>query len=304
MRPHRLYDITGVAQGGTAIIRLPLGVSIGSVVLDYKTAANARADKASVDADFDELRVIVNGDVIQRLRGNEIIDYGMLYYGQDFHPGCPIINFAAPWANRPEFGKALGLGTAMGVDSALVEIDLAGDAGAAIELKAWAMVESGRNTDGSLAGPGVLRRFRRFTPPPATLGQNEWSQLPLRGRLLALHLHGAAAFDDVKLQATGGDAAGVTVWEATHDIVAALALQNVQVPRGVRPNTIPGHAGNAQQAAFSIIRALPAGDFSLDLAPDGDVFGGGLRLDDLAELRIQANATTAGAYTVLAETLE
>lgn len=284
MRPHRLYDIVGAKQGSTAIIRLPLGVSIGSVVLDYLRGASGAAKRATagqVASDFDELRVIVNGDVIQRLRGTEIVDYGMSYYGMTYTNGAPIVNFAAPWANRPEFGRALSLGTAMGVDSAIIEIDIDGAAGTGVDLKAWAMVESGRNSDGSLAGPGVLRRFRRFTPPNAVVGTNEWSQLPLRGRLLNLHLHGTAVFDDVKIKATGGDAAGVTIWEGTDDIIAALANHNV-----------------------STKRTIPANDFSIDLAPDGDIFGGGLRLDDLAELRIEANGTTAGAYTVLAETIE
>ena len=284
MRPFKITDITGTAQGSTAIIRLPLGVQIHGVVLDYLRGASGsavRATAAHIASDFDELRVIVNGDVIQRLRGAEVIGAGQTWYGQDYHSGSPLVNFAAPWASRPEFGRALALGTAFGVDTAVIEIDIDGAAGTGVALGASALIEPGRLENGDLAGPGVLRRLRRFTPPAAAAGLNEWAQLPLRGRLLALHFFGAAIFSDVKIQATGGDAAGVTVWEGASADILALA--------DYYPQSRKESIANVE---------------SVDFAPTNDLFSGGLRLDNLAELRLQLTASTAGAYSVVAETLE
>ena len=284
MRPFQIHDITGVGQGSTAIIRLPLGVNIHAVVLDYLRGASGaakRATQANVGADFDEMRVLVNGDVIQRLRNTEVVNVGQAWYGQTFQNGSPIINFAAPWAARPEFGRALALGTAQGVDSATIEIDIDGGAGTGVSLKAFALIDPGQLSDGQLAGPGVLRRFRRYTPPAAVVGRNEWAQLPLRGRLLSLHLVGAAVFSDIKVLATGAAAASVTVWEGPDDLITAMADYYTQSRK--EPQTGIEH---------------------IDFEPGNDLFGGGLRLDNLAELRLELTGSTAGAYSVIAETLE
>lgn len=160
----KLPNPEGVVAGGTATFRIPVGRRIHSLYLDY--AYNATTQNV---ADFEEIRIYVNGQVIQRYNGTER-DTLNQFDGLEASTGILEIPFDRKGlktvAGQEETAINTGVADAQGrkITSMYMEIDLnSGMTIAASDLSLYAKQSDAiqTNPDGSPAGPGVIPFIRR-----------------------------------------------------------------------------------------------------------------------------------------------
>jgi len=160
----KLPNPEGVVAGGTATFRIPVGRRIHSLYLDY--AYNVSTQNV---ADFEEIRIYVNGQVIQRYNGTER-DTLNQFDGLEASTGILEIPFDRKGlktvAGQEETAINTGVGDAQGrkITSMYMEIDLnSGMTIAASDLALYAKQSDAikTNPDGSPAGPGIIPFIRR-----------------------------------------------------------------------------------------------------------------------------------------------
>ncbi len=147
----------GVTAGGTATFRIPVGRRIHALYLDY--AYNATTQNV---ADFTEIRIYINGQVIQRFNGTER-DTLNQFDGKQASTGILEIPFDRD-SLLTDFGQELtalntGVADTQGrkIEAMYMEIDL--DSGmtiAAADLTLYA-----KQSDAIAGGPGTIPFIRR-----------------------------------------------------------------------------------------------------------------------------------------------
>jgi hypothetical protein len=170
----KLPNPEGVAAGGTATFRIPVGRRIHSLYLDY--AYDATTQNV---ADFEEIRIFVNGQVIQRFTGTER-DALNQFDGLAASVGILEIPFdrknLKTMAGQEETALNTGVGDDKGrkISSMYMEIDLnSGMTIAATDLALYAKqsdaVLTVVNAAGEVkkAGPGTIPYIRREQRNPA-----------------------------------------------------------------------------------------------------------------------------------------
>ena len=159
----KLPNPEGVVAGGTATFRIPVGRRIHSLYLDY--AYDATTQNV---ADFSEIRIFCNGQVIQRFTGTQR-DTLNQFDGLQASTGILEIPFdrkgLKTMAGQEETALNTGVADAQGrkISTMYMEIDL--DSGmtiAASDLALYAVQSDAiqTNADGSPAGPGVIPFIR------------------------------------------------------------------------------------------------------------------------------------------------
>lgn len=153
----KLPNPEGVVAGGTATFRIPVGRRIHSLFLDY--AYNASTQNV---ADFTEIRIFANGQVIQRFTGTER-DILNQFDGKEASTGILELPFdrskLITKAGREETAINTAVADESGrkISSMYMEIDL--DSGMTItasDLKLYA-----KQSDAIPGGPGTIPFIRR-----------------------------------------------------------------------------------------------------------------------------------------------
>lgn len=195
----RIYDVQGVAAGQTAVVTMPIGLSYHRLVIPYSGVTLSQ---------MEELRLIANGDTIQRFRGADHLDVFNQYDGMSAASGELVLDFerygvlARDARELTRIGtNAMPMGTGKGQDPRKIsqlslEIDLAsGASGPAIPyVKAYQSAPS---------VSGTVKRITRRTYSPGGTGQFEISDLaPRSGRInrLLIHQTGTFGIDEVKIE--------------------------------------------------------------------------------------------------------
>ena len=159
-----------VAAGGTATFRIPVGRRIHSLYLDYVYHATTQNV-----ADFDEIRIYINGQVFQRFNGTER-DTLNQFDGKEASTGILEIPFdrdgLLTMAGAEETAINTGVADAQGrkISSMYMEIDLnSGMTITATDLALYAKQSDAimTNVDGTPAGPGTIPYIRREQRNPA-----------------------------------------------------------------------------------------------------------------------------------------
>ena len=159
----KLPNPEGVVAGGTATFRIPVGRRIHALYLDY--AYNASTQNV---ADFEEIRIFANGQVIQRFTGTER-DVLNQFDGKAASIGVLEIPFDRSGlktvAGQEETAINTGVADAQGrkITSMYMEIDLnSGMTIAASDLALYA-----KQSDAIPGGPGTIPYIRREQRNPA-----------------------------------------------------------------------------------------------------------------------------------------
>lgn len=159
----KLPNPEGVVAGGTATFRIPVGRRIHSLYLDY--AYNVTTQNV---ADFEEIRIYVNGQVIQRFNGTER-DVLNQYDGLEASTGILEIPFDRKGlktaAGQEETAINTGVSDEQGrvISSMYLEIDLnSGMTISASDLSLYA-----KQSDSLAGGPGTIPYIRREQRNPA-----------------------------------------------------------------------------------------------------------------------------------------
>lgn len=173
-----LQEITGVAAGQTASIRLPLGSTYHQVLLEYSGVTLAQ---------MTEIRAMINGSPQIVLPSGTLADVVNQYEGRAAASGTLVLDLEryglATKANR----ELTALGTGHPKDpnpirTAFIEVDIDA-AAAAPALTAKARMSGTRVS-------GLVKHVRKFILNPSAAGDFEWSNLPLIGALNKLHFSG------------------------------------------------------------------------------------------------------------------
>lgn len=159
----KLPNPEGVVAGGTATFRIPVGRRIHALYLDY--AYNASTQNV---ADFEEIRIFANGQVIQRFTGTER-DTMNQFDGKAASVGVLELPFDRSGlktkAGEEETALNTGVADEQGrkITSMYMEIDLnSGMTIAASDLALYA-----KQSDAIPGGPGIIPYIRREQRNPA-----------------------------------------------------------------------------------------------------------------------------------------
>lgn len=159
----KLPNPEGVVAGGTATFRIPVGKRIHSLFLDYDYDATTQNV-----ADFEEIRIFVNGQVIQRFTGTER-DTLNQFDGLAASTGILEIPFDRKGmmtnAGREETALNTGVEDKNGIkiSNVYMEIDLnSGMTISADDLKLYAL-----QSDALAGGAGTMTFIRREQRNPA-----------------------------------------------------------------------------------------------------------------------------------------
>lgn len=172
----------GIGAGQTASINLPLGLTYERFYLRLNVDnAPARDLPFSELGDYvEEIRLLVNGDAKITISGADLVKLNQ-YYDLDQLAGGVPLTLSRPWMRTAGGEDQSGYGTAGGVDSFTMEIDLA-DGQTYNSVLVYAVQSPGRPF-------GAHLRIQRFSETQGLAGEGEIADIP-RGAyaLMALHM--------------------------------------------------------------------------------------------------------------------
>lgn len=187
----KIGDFQNNVAGQTAIIDVPTGLKFHRFYIRHTDTA-ADANEATMTANFDEIRLEIDGEVTWRLTGGQLIALNK-YYGKPITTGSLAMYMSRPWARTAQGEDALGLGTA-DVETIRLEVDLnAGATNPTLEL--YALQEA---TNEPL---GAFLKVLPFTYSTTVVGEFQIKDLP-RGAWSAFAAHLTSAnFTKVEVEA-------------------------------------------------------------------------------------------------------
>lgn len=179
-RTKKMPSFNAVAAGGTAINNLPIGLSYHRLIIRYKRGATpADATSAQFTADINEIRLVLDGTVIWRLTGGELVALNA-YYGKAHRDGVFPMFFSRPWTRTAEGEDSLMLGTA-DVQTLTLEIDI-NSAAVNPTLDLYAV-------QGDPAPLGTFVTVRPHSKNASATGEIEIQDVPNRGPYAGFALH-------------------------------------------------------------------------------------------------------------------
>lgn len=168
---------SGIGAGQTASLTLPLGLTYHQFMIEARDAGGLVADFAP---EVEEVRLLVDGDVTYQISADHLQKLNA-FYGEAPIAGVLDLFLSRPWMRTIAGEDQTAYGTAGGMQSFALEVDLA--AGSGIQkLDVYAVQ--------SAAKPfGTHLRLQKHVHTQGVAGEAEISDLP-RGAfsLMALHL--------------------------------------------------------------------------------------------------------------------
>lgn len=191
---NKMPQTEGLAAGQTARTRLPTGPTYFELGIRYQydnVGVPTDAGEAQFQADFDEVRVIVDEEPFIRITGSQLLALNK-YYNVPFVAGQLPVIFARPWFRTPAGEDELSYGT-LDVQNMSIEVDIAG-AATPDNMSIYAAV-------GPEQPLGRFMTVRGVTYQAAAIGIHEISDFA-RGPygLAAMHIV-SGNVDDVEVQA-------------------------------------------------------------------------------------------------------
>lgn len=252
-----LRDISGVAAGQTAVIKLPVGFTYHGVMIPFTGVTLAQ---------MDEIRVVVNGDVIQRWVGGDRLDSVNQFDNQTAAGAILRLDFERRGMLTRQSNEASVLGTGWNstpagrknpdprpVTSAQIEIDI--DALAAAPAISYVIARR------SAPQPsGTLLRVIRKPYSVAGAGDFVISDLPIYGGIINRVHFVAAGVNSVSLELDNQK-----VWERS-----AAENTRIQADYGKRTAQSNVYTMDFSEAGyggdFLDVRAFQDVRFTLDMA--------------------------------------
>ena len=171
----------GIGAGQTASVNLPLGLTYERFYIRANVDGTPRDLPIAEFGDYiEEIRLLLNGDAKITISGADLVKLNQ-YYDVDQSAGAIPLMLSRPWMRTAGGEDQSGYGTAGGVDSFTMEIDLA-DGKTFNTLLVYAVQSPGRPF-------GAHLRIQRFSETQGLAGEGEIADIP-RGpyALYALHM--------------------------------------------------------------------------------------------------------------------
>jgi len=167
----RMPSFEGVAAGQTATAKMPIGLSYHTALLTYSGVTLAQ---------INEIRVVVNGKVLQRYVEASHLDSMNKFNGEAGAAGILNIPIGDSFGNKTRAGVELSkLGTGVAGDTnAVTSLHIEVDIDAAAVGTTLSLLATMSDPDVS----GLVKHVRQFTKTPTGAGIFEISDLP-RGDL-------------------------------------------------------------------------------------------------------------------------
>jgi hypothetical protein len=265
----RIYkdrSFNSVAAGSTATVEMPTLGIYQELLLTYGTGTSGGANQTNMEAEINEIRLVVNGVVQRRMSAAELFAINQ-YHGQAVVTGQLPIFLAEPWRRTAQGEDALGWGMA-DVGSFVVEVDI--DSGASSPT----LEISSERVPGSV-NMGPIVKWRRHTITIGATGENVISTLPKSDNYLAMHC-ASANIDDVRVSLDGAN-----VYEGT-----AAQLEHYAEKYGKTWQSSYFHIDASRDNRVSSVLAMKR--------PDGS----GVR-----DFEVMFNMGSASSFSLIAETV-
>ena len=186
----RMPGFEGVAAGNTATLRCPIGLTYHQLLITYSGVTLAQ---------MDEIRVLANGETIQRFASGTQLDSFNRFEGRAAAAGVLTIDFNRYNLRTRRGEEVTGLGTGYPNDPAAVttlsvEVD--------INAAAVGTVLSAKAIQGPPQPAGIIKKVRQFTYTAGAAGDFEISDLP-RGDIINKILvggHTANVYTNFKIE--------------------------------------------------------------------------------------------------------
>lgn len=177
-RIERMPTPQGIGTNQTATLNLPLGPTYHRLNIRLKTGAGADVAAADWGNYIGEIRLMVNGDTRIEIDAADLVKLNQ-FHGQTLTNGVLPLFLSQPWARTMAGEDNTAYGTATGMASFTMEIDLKDTAFTGLEV--YAVQSEPRPFGGHL-------RIQRFSKQMGLQGTKEISDLP-RGTYNMLGLH-------------------------------------------------------------------------------------------------------------------
>jgi hypothetical protein len=262
----RMPSFEGVAAGQTATARLTRGLRFHALLIPYSGMTLAQ---------MDEIRIIANGKVIQRLIGGDILDSMNQFDGRNAASGVLTIDFER-YGLRTRAGAELTVidttkkpeNDPTAINTLSIEIDINASAAA----PAFGTIKAKQSGAAVNSNP-LLKHVRVFGKDPTGAGEYEISDLPKMGAINRIMFYSpSAVINSIKLLRDGYE-----VFDRTKAENEAVQADGVRVP----------------QANFYVI------DFSEE--GNGDDY---LPVKDAQELQIKLDMAGAGHVDAIVEYID
>lgn len=172
----------GIGAGQTASVQLPLGLTYERLYIRMNVDGTPRdVPAADWGSYIDEIRLLVDGDSRIQIDANDLVALNQ-FYGETPVDGVLPIFLSRPWARTPGGEDQTAYGTAGGMASFSLEMDL--KSGITVNsLNVYAMQSPGRPF-------GAHLRIQRYVHNQGVTGEAEIADIP-RGNYAmgALHLN-------------------------------------------------------------------------------------------------------------------
>lgn len=266
MEPTRSFN--AVAAGQTATLDLPVTGIYHGLKIGYGTSTAGGATQANMEAEVDEVRLLINGVVQRRFDARQLFDINA-YKGKGVTTGILPIYFEEPWRKTAQGGDSLAWGMA-DVSTFTVEVDVNSGA-TSPTLTAQAIKRPGN------LPMGPIVKWRQFVVPVTATGIVNVSTFPKQDAYYTLHCDSANIADvDIKVDQ-------VSILDGTRAM-----LEDLSDDYGYAFQTGWFHVD------FSATRRVSD---ALSMLTDGV---GGKRV---ADFQVDFNMSSAASFTVVAEVL-
>jgi hypothetical protein len=162
----KLKDFNGVAQGQNATLDIAPGPTFHGLWIEYKESG-ALAAQADMETDITRIQLKLNGKVQREYSAAQLFKI-LAAYGIPVTTGYIYIPFSEPWARTPDQEDALAWGTAAGVESFQVRVEIVTGA-TSPELSAFAEVDYIKRPI------GLIKKFRSNVVPITKTGINNYT---------------------------------------------------------------------------------------------------------------------------------
>lgn len=251
----KLPSFSNVVAGSTATLGCPVGLTYDLISVTYTGITLEQ---------MENIKIVVNGKVIQEYKSGQELDYINRYYGRGAAAG--ILNL---WFLRPELAtvrarRLTALGTA-DVSTLSVQMDVAAAAAAPV-LTAHAV-------QSAPAPMGIVTKIKAFPRSFATTGLQEIDNIPRSGaRIAAIHLFKS----DVSAVEVAVNSA--TAWDLSKALGAEIQTRHGRTP-------------------------IAAACTHVDWCLDGDP-GHALETESVQDLRVKPTIDTVGEVRTVVEYLD
>jgi hypothetical protein len=215
----KMPTFEGVGAGQTATVRLPVGMRYHKLLIPYSGVTLAQ---------INEIRVIANGKVFQRLIGGAVLDSINQYDGRNAAAGILTVDFER-YGLITRAGRELTvIDTTVNdkkpeqrITTLSVEVDIDGEAVSPV-LGAPTAAQSAY----AVGSNPLLKHVRVFGYDPAGSGEFQISDLPKFGAINRIFFKSSAVINEIKLERET-----YVVFERSKAVNESIQANGVRVPQ-------------------------------------------------------------------------